>query len=183
MGKIARIILTVTCLFLALMSVGDSYGDQFSEAVLMDAFEKGRSLVIAKILSVQGKQEQHGTFYYYKVKIVQPVIFGDLSKKDIHEPIELFAGASYGDALETGATYALFVTKDAPLFFYWAHRNNVQKINLENKQEVDTFVSKVKQVYAKTSIRKFRDSEVRDTPTLPNISEELRKMCDAFKKE
>ena len=150
----AVIILIVVCISSAFISVADSYEDQFSEAVLMDAFEKGRSLVIANILSVQKKKAQHGAFYYYKVNVVHPVILGDLLNEDLQEPVELFAGASYGDTLGKGETYALFITKDAPFFFCWAHRDNMQRINLKNKQEVSTFISKAEQVYAKTSIRK-----------------------------
>lgn len=179
MKKIALIILIVIFLFSASLSRADPYRNQFPETVLNNAFEKGCSLVITEIL----KQEDHYSFYYYKAKLIQPVILGDLSEEDFREPIELFAGASYGNTLVIGSTYALFVTKDAPFFFCWGYRDNVQKIDLNDKQEVSTFISEAEQVYEKTSISKFRNIPIKVPSVIPDIPEALRKMCDEFRKK
>ncbi len=171
----------LVCIFSLSMSNANAADGPFSETSLIDAFENGRSLVIAKIVSVQSKQEQYGKLYYYTVKIVQPVIMGDLYDKDLVKQVELYAGASYGDSLKIGTIYTIFITKDTPMAFSWANRNDIWKINQKNKKEVDAFISKAKQIYEKTSIYKFRNAEIGKSYTPPDISDELKNICNKFK--
>ena len=118
-------------LYFALTFYPPAYSQQkplFSEDVLVDAFEKGRSLIIVKIRSVNSKEEQNTHFYYYEAEAIQAIIFGDLTPEDIYKPVKLYAGASYGKTLKpyqspikNKSIYALFVTKDSPNCFSWAH--------------------------------------------------------------
>jgi hypothetical protein len=151
-----------------------------SEDVLIHAFETGRSLIIAKIISVHAKKKGIDNFYFYKAKVIQPVIFGDLLKKDLEAPL-LFAGVSYGDSLKIGSVYALFVTKDTPYFFSWAHRDNILKLDWKSGRQIQVFISKAKQIYANTSIRRFREAKDQGTVLLPDISEPLKKACEQFR--
>lgn len=154
-----------------------------SEKVLIHAFESGRSLVIAKIISVQAKKEDSGgtPFYFYKVEVIEPIILGDLSNKDIEAPLDLFAGASYGDSLKIGSVYVLFITKDTPYFFSWAHRDNVLKVSFWTMRKTRTLVSNAKKIYENTSIRRFREAQDQGTVILPDISEQLKKACEQFR--
>lgn len=182
--KIITVInIALACLFSLPTNNATAYEDPFSETLLIDAFEKGRSLVIAEVLSIQSKQEQHGNFYCYTVKIVQPVVMGDLSVDDLASPVQLFAGASFGSSLRIGATYAIFIIKDKPLFISWAHRGAIWKIDKKRKKEVDVFISKAKQVYEKTLICKFRNAEIGKLYTPADIPDELKRICNEFKKK
>jgi hypothetical protein len=154
-----------------------------SEEVLIHAFETGRSLVIAKIISVHAKKEGSDVSpsYFYKAEVIEPIILGDLSEQDIKKPLELCAGASYGHALEVGGVYTLFVIKDAPYFFSWAHRDNVLKVNLWTIKEIHQLVSKAKRIYENSSICQFREVEETDFVTFPDISDELKIVCEQFR--
>lgn len=181
--KVKVVILTVAISLCALMvynQVTELDDDAMSEDVLIHAFETGRSLIIAKIISVHAKKKGNDNFYFYKAKVIQPVIFGDLLKKDLEAPL-LFAGASYGDSLKIGSVYALFVTKDAPYFFSWAHRDNILKLDWKSGRQIQVFISKAKQIYANTSIRRFREAKDEGTVILPDISEQLKKACEQFR--
>ena len=76
-------------LFLYLIFIcGDSAISQeiLSETVLVDAFEKGRSLVIADILS---KEVREDGMCNVKIKVVKPVIPGDLTEDDCEGILDL----------------------------------------------------------------------------------------------
>jgi len=155
-----------------------SKGDVFSESVLMDAFEKGRSLIIAEVLSLRRTEDTN--FYYYKVKVIRPIIPGDLTKDDLQDPVELFAGASYGNALKPGSTYALFVAKYCPYYYSWAHRDDVIKVDISRKENLQALVEAAGRIYAKTYIRKFREKVIEEAD-LPPLSERIIFLCEQFK--
>lgn len=161
-----------------------SKGDVFSEYVLVDAFEKGRSLVIVEILSVRKQERIYGTktisIRCYRVKVIRPIVPGDLTKDDLQDPVELFAGASYGDVLKPGCTYALFVTKDCPYHYSWAHRDDVIKVDISKKENMQALVEAASRIYAKTSIRKFREQVTVEAESLP-LSERIISLCEQFK--
>jgi len=152
----------------------------FPESLLIDAFEKGCSLIVAEILSVH--EEQPTKFYFYKVKVIRPIILGDLTKNDIQDPLELFAGASYGDALKPGFIYALFVIKECPYHSSWAHRDEVLQIDTSDSQSLDRLVRAANRAYSKTVIHKFRQGwQAVQEVELPLLPEETLSLCKQFK--
>jgi hypothetical protein len=151
----------------------------FSESVLTGAFEKGCSLVIAEILSV--REDKPTKFYFYKAKIIRPVVLGDLTEDDIQNPLELFAGTSFGDALKLGSTYALFITKDCSYHFSWAHRNDVVKVDIADQQSLDALVQAAKSAYEKTSICKFRERKLTGRISLPSLPDEIIAASERFR--
>ncbi len=126
----------------------------FPESLLIDVFEKGSSLIVAKILSVH-HEEQLTKFYFYKAKVIRPIILGDLTKNDIQDPLELFAGASYGDALKPGSIYALFVIKECPYHSSWAYRDEVLQIDTSDSQSLDRLVREANRAYSKLDFCHF----------------------------
>ena len=164
--------------FVTGLPAGYSKCDVFSESVLMDAFEKGRSLIIAEVLSLRRAEDTN--FHYYKVEVIRPIIPGDLTKDDLQDPVELFAGASYGNALKLGSTYALFVTKGCPYHYSWSHRDDVIKVDISRKENLQALVEAAGRIYAKTSIRKFREKVIGEAD-LPPLSKRIVALCEEFK--
>ncbi len=162
-----------------------SKGDVFSESVLVDAFEKGRSLVIAEILSLRKQERIYGTklvnIHCYKAKIIRPIIPGDLTKDDMQDPIELFSGASYGDVLKTGSTYALFIIKDCPYNFSWAHRDYAMRIDISDAENLNSLIKSANAKYAKTSIRKFREGTATGQETTLFLPVGIISLCESFR--
>lgn len=152
----------------------------FPESLLIDAFEKGCSLIVAEILSVH--EEQLTKFYFYKAKVIRPIILGDLTKNDIQDPLELFAGASYGEALKPGSIYALFVIKECPYHSSWAYRDEVLQIDTSDSQSLDRLVRAANRAYSKTVIHKFRQGwQAVQEVELPLLPEEVLSLCNQFK--
>lgn len=164
---------------------GYSKGDVFSEYVLNDAFEKGRSLVIAEILSLRKQERIYGTklvnIHCYKAKIIRPIIPGDLTKDDMQDPIGLFSGASYGDVLKTGSTYALFIIKDCPYNFSWAHRDYAMRIDILDAENLNSLIKTANAKYAKTSIRKFREGTATGQETTLFLPLGIISLCESFR--
>ena len=155
----------------------------FTESVLIDALERGDSLVIAKILSVNANNgTEFGKFYFYKTKVIEPIIIGDLRESDIQKLIELFAGSSFGDALTPGSTYALFIAKAAPYHLSWGFRNNVIKLNDFDDEDLKALTEAATEAYKKTSIRKFRENKFKETSSLPELPEGILAICEQFRK-
>jgi len=152
--------------------------DVFSESVLVDAFEKGGALVIAEVLSLRRADDT--SFHFYKVKVIRPIIPGDLTKDDLQDPVELFAGASYGGALKPGSTYALFVTKECPYHYSWSHKDDVIEVDISRKGNLQALVEAAGRIYAKTSIRKFREKVIGEAD-LPPLSQTIVDLCKQFK--
>jgi len=150
----------------------------FSESVLFNALEQGNSLVIAKILSVRATPNK---FYFFKAQIVRPVIIGDLTENDIREPVELFAGASFGDALVPGSTYALFVSKGCTDHFDWSFRNDIIKMDELSSANSQILFETAAKVYAKTPIREFRESKLKRAASLPELPKEMLAIYTQFK--
>ena len=151
----------------------------FQESLLVDTFEKGRSLVIAKIDSVH--KEKDTKFYAYKVEIVRTIIPGDLTEDDTYGLLNLFAGASYGNALTPGRAYALFMTKDCPFYYSWANRDDKLQVNLSNKRQVQTLVRAANAAYAKTVIRRFRQRNINERAKLPPLPSDIISLCEEFR--
>ena len=59
--------------------------DVFSESALMDAFEKGRSLIIAEVLTRRRVEDTR--FLFYNVKVLQTIITGELTKEYLQGPV------------------------------------------------------------------------------------------------
>lgn len=154
-------------------------GGMFSESVLIDAFEKGRSLVIAEILSV--RKGKSTNLYFYRVKVTRPIILGDLTKNDMQDALELFAGTSYGSALKPGSTYALFITKDCPYHFSWANRDDVIKVDISEKENLQALIEAADRAYAKASIRKFRKGKAPEKVELLALPEKIISLCESFR--
>ena len=173
--------LVLTTLYFVLVAgipAGYTKSGEFSESVLVDAFEKGRSFIIAEVLSL--RRTEDSKFYYYKVKVIRPIILGDLTKGDLQDPVELFAGASYGNALKPGSTYALFVTKDYPFCYSWSHRDDIIEVDISRKENLRALVETAGRIYANTSIGKFRDRVVGEAE-LPPLSERIISLCEQFR--
>jgi hypothetical protein len=150
----------------------------FSEALLVDALQKGSSLIVAEILCVRND----GVMYYYNVRVVRPIVLGDLEEDDLSGPLELFAGASYGDALKTSSFYALFVTKDCPYYFSWTYRDSIKKMDVTDDKDVQALMEAANRAYGKTSIRKFRQGwQAVQKVDLPALPEEIVSLCEQFR--
>ena len=160
---------------------GPENGSAFGEDVLMDAFEKGRSLVIVEVLSVHSVEERGVKFWYYEARILRPIVLGDCTEEHIRGPLHLDAGASYGEALKPGATYALFVTRDCPHHFSWAHRDNVVRVDLAEKGVVEAIVRGATRVYEKTAIRRFREVRLTERPAIPSVPGSILALCEQFR--
>ena len=155
-----------------------SKSDVFSESVLVDAFEKGRSLIIAEVLSRRRVEDTR--FLFYKVKVIRSVIPGDLTKDDLQGSVELFAGTTYGADFRLGSTYAMFVTKDCPFRYSWSHRDDVIEVDISRNENLQALVEAAGRIYAKTSIRKFREKVIREAD-LPPLSKRTISLCEQFK--
>jgi beta-lactamase regulating signal transducer with metallopeptidase domain len=156
----------------------------FTESVLINALERGNSLVIAKTLSVRAnKQTKTGKFYFYKTKVIEPIIIGDLRESDIKEPVELFAGSSFGDALTPGSTYALFIAKGAPYHLSWGFRNDVIKLDGFNDENLQTLMETTTEVYKKTSIHEFREAKLTEPAPYQILPEmpAIEMLCELFR--
>jgi hypothetical protein len=174
-------IIAITLLALLFSQTCVYASDALPNAVLLDALEKGRALVSVEILSVRTKEEQGTKSYFYKAKVLKLIVAGDLAPADIQSPIDLFAGASYGKALTIGSNYALFVTKDAPQFFSWAHRDDVLKIDAEDSEALKQLETQASRIYTRTRLHKFRKAKTKDEGELPSIPEKLKAICAKFK--
>lgn len=153
---------------------------KFEDSVLANAFEKGHSLVMAKILSVdtvsQEKNRQKLNYYYYKV-LLKPLVMGDMNEADFKEQIELFGGTSYDKDIRPGTAIAIFISKDALNFFSWQMQNNYLRLSGVNTNNLQ---KKAQQVYSKTEIKKFREAKPQETST-PELPEWLTEVCGKFK--
>jgi len=155
--------------------------EQFSDEVLTDAFEKGRSLVIAEVLSVRRAQERGATSFYYCVKVTQLIVLGDCTAEDFHAPLELYAGASYGNALKQHSTYALFVTKDCPFLFSWCHRDDVVEVGSLDKGQLAALVQAASRAYNGTAIRVFREAAGHEQAVPPDLAANVASLCERFR--
>ncbi len=149
----------------------------FSASTLERAFEHGCSLVLADIQSVR----KDGGMYHYVVRIVRVIVAGDLEKEDAHRPLELFAGASYGDTLQAGSCYAIFIARDCPHQFAWSFRDDVIEIDPSDREAVRRLIELADRVYAKTSIRRFRRGRIWPNRELPPLPEALAALCQEFR--
>lgn len=157
----------------------------FSESVLIDAFEKGRSLIVVEVLATIERESILGhkpiKEHFYEVRIIRPIIRGDLTTNDLHEPLELYAGVSYGDVLKSGFAYALFITKDCPYLFSWCHRDDVIKVDLSETKSLQALIEAANRAYEKTSIREFREKKTKEKAKLPALSGKIISLCESFK--
>ena len=164
---------------LACLAAAASGAEPLSKEVLVDAFDKGRSLLVVTILSVRAE----GKMYFYRAKCVEPVLRGDLSSSDLAEPMDLFAGASYGSTLEAGTDYALFVTKDAPCFMSWAHRDAWLKLDKGNPEARRRLLTHSRSAYQQSTIRRFREAKTPGTAIVPRLEPDVLAACKEFRKQ
>lgn len=163
------------CLYTALAEPPDD--TSFPDLPLGDAFEQGCSLVLAEVLSVH----KSGGMYDYRARVIRPIVSGDLTKTDTEDTLDLFAGASFGDALTPGSNYALFAVKEAPYHFSWAFRNDVIRIEESEQQRIQQLSEIAERAYARTSIRRFRQAMVSENVELPALPPEIDSLCRDFK--
>ncbi len=149
-----------------------------SESTITSALENGRSLVIAEVQSFEKRSEGQ----FVKIKIVQPIILGDLSEDDCDGTLDLFSslGDTYSKKLEAGSRYALFILKDSPYEYSWANRDDFQLIN--DNTEIDKLKRLAKNAYTKTSMSLFRkDSSAKVNIDLSELPEEIISLCKQFR--
>ena len=153
--------------------------DILSESVLVDALEKGCSLIITDVLSIKERGERSSEV---KVKVVQPIIFGDLTEEDFEGTLDFFTSDLYSKNLQIGSRYALFVIKNSPCEYSWAHRNDFQLIDKSDSHAVEELIRLAKNAYAKTSLSKFRQNLLSiEEIDLSSISDEILSLCEQFK--
>ncbi len=155
----------------------------FTEAVLQDAFEKERSLVVAKVLSVRAEPSHSVDLYYYTMKIHHLIVRGDLNPSEVDKPLEFAAGASFGKALQIDSLYALFVIRDASLAYSWCHRSDFVKIETDENETITQIESQANRVYAGTKIKAFREMGVEEASNLPEMPDELRQAFTNFREK
>ncbi|UCE65070.1 MAG: hypothetical protein JSU85_09315 [Candidatus Zixiibacteriota bacterium] len=152
----------------------------FTEEVLTRAFEIGCALVVVRVSSVRGEKYKSNTiFYYYQTHVLRSIMDGDFITKDLNDSLELYAGASYGEALTPGSVYALFIIQKAQ--YYWAIRDAAIKVDSAKSRLVADLSKMAAQVYEETSIFEFRKSVAADS-MLPDLPEELLLKCDKFRR-
>jgi len=137
----------------------------------------GCSLVVAEIRSVRCDDRM----YYYNAKIARTIVAGDLTKEEANRTWDLFAGASYGDAMKTGSCYAMFISRDCPYGFAWAFRADVIEIDPLDTETPKRLVRAADRVYAGTSILRFRRTRPWSSIEMPNLPEELASLCKEFR--
>lgn len=152
-------------------------GTVFPKATLERALENGCSLVIAEVLEVYTRDRM----YYYKPRIVRTIVAGDLEKGEVHNPPDLFAGASYGAALKPGSFYTIFIERDYPHEFGWAFRDDVIEVNPSDEETIRRLVETADRVYAATSIRQFRRTRSWAYVKPPDLPDELALLCKQFR--
>jgi hypothetical protein len=150
------------------------------ESVLEQAFEKGCALAIVRILSTRTDDEK---MHCYNVDIVRTIVAGDLQREEVERPLEVFAGASHGDALKEGACYAILIDHPCPCDFEWAWRDNAVGIDPNDKTAVRQLIGIADRVYARTEISRFRRSSMEPAAKPAQLPEELASLCDRFRKE
>lgn len=154
----------------------------FTEEVLTHAFESGRALVVVRVSSVREEKDKNNTvFYYYRTHILRSIIDGDFITKNLNDPLELFAGASYGEALTPGSEYALFIIQRGPHYFLWAHRDAVLKVDSPQSKKIADLSKKASQVYEATNIFGFRKPAI-VVSLLPELPEQLLSLCEKFRR-
>ncbi|MBP7050225.1 MAG: hypothetical protein KBE65_04350 [Phycisphaerae bacterium] len=159
------------------VSTGDGGNRAFPETTLERALEMGCSLVVAEIRSIRCDDRMH----YYDAKIVRTIVAGDLTKEEANRTWDLFAGASYGDALKAGSCYAMFISRDCPYAFSWVFRDDVLEIDPLDTETGKRLVRAADHVYAGTSILRFRRTRPWSSNEMPNLAEELASLCKEFR--
>lgn len=160
----------------------DILNNVFSEEVLTHAFESGRALLVVRVSSVREEKNKNNTiFYYYQTHVLRSIIDGDHITENFNDPLELFAGASYGKTLTPGSVYALFIIQYAPHHFSWAHRDALLKVDSAEGRSVNDLSKKAAEVYEATSIFEFRNPVVVEN-LLPELPEQLILQCEQFRR-
>jgi hypothetical protein len=176
-----RVLYTATLILLLAQVASGRAEEGFSDDVLRQALAGGRSLVAVRILGVRAEQKGKVTFYSYSARVQQVIIAGDLAPEDIPDPVDLYAGASCGQALTVGADYALFIVRDAPRFFAWAHRDDVARLGADADQVLEPLARRAGRIYTGMQLKTFREEEVQSPADLPALAERLRAACADFR--
>ncbi|MHC4623690.1 MAG: hypothetical protein ACYS4W_07285 [Planctomycetota bacterium] len=163
--------------FLGQASVNAVEVGVFSESVVNAAFESGSGLFIVRVISQ--RQGEAGKFCFYKVRIVDAIVAGDTEGCHRSDLIEIFAGSSYGDRLKADGRYALFIRQEGRCWFSWAHRDDV--IEIPEKGYYWPLVAKATEVYNASSIRAFREPRREGSVSMPDLPEEIVRLCKQFR--
>ena len=173
----------ISSLMLCFLSFGEISAQSeesktLSESTIIDALEKGRSLVIADIESFNVP----GLGRIVGIKDIQPLILGDLTKEDCEDALDYFKALedTSSTKLENGKRYALFILKDSPYEYLWVNRTDYQLIN--DNTDIDKLKRIAENAYAETSISSFRkDSSIKDKIDLDEVPEEIISICKQFR--
>ncbi len=149
----------------------------FSESVLTTAFESGSGLFVVKVISQ--RQDEESKSFFYKVRIVDSIVAGDINGYYFSELFEIFAGPSYGDALKSGRRYALFVRQEGRYWFSWTHRDNVKEFPA--KSYYWSLVAKAQEVYNRCAIRAFREPRREGMVSMPQLPGRIAVLCKQFR--
>jgi len=164
-------------IFLGQVSTSAVEVGTFSESVLNAAFESGAGLFIVKVISQ--RQEEANKFCFYKVRIVDPIVAGDMEGFHRSDMIDIFAGPSYGDRLKADGRYALFIRQERQCRVSWTHRDDV--IEIPEKGYYWPLVAKARQVYNASSIRAFREPRREGSVSMPDVPEPIVALCKQFR--
>ncbi|NLH43949.1 MAG: hypothetical protein GX448_19090 [Planctomycetes bacterium] len=171
----------LSCFALGVLIVGSSLAradePALSEPALERALESGCSFFVARIEAV-GAEEDKCRFL---VKVVRVFVAGDLAKQETNGPLEILAPAAYGNALEAGTCYAMFVRQDAPYGFSWLFRDDAFKIDPADRETVKRLHDLADRVYTRTSMLRFRRGKALAGGELPDLREDLASLCKQFK--
>jgi hypothetical protein len=149
----------------------------FSESVLSAAFESGSSLFIVKVISQ--RKEESGKSCFYKVRIVEPIVVGDMGGFHRSDLIEIFAGSSYGDRLKANGRYALFIRQEGQRWLSWTPRD--EAVEIPEKGYYWPLVAKAEEVYSRSSIRAFRELRPKGSVSMPDLPERIVTLCKQFR--
>jgi hypothetical protein len=164
----------------AVVFSADSPGpNTFSEAVLIDTLEKGHSLVVAKVLSVDPGQA--GNSCLYKLDVLRPLILGDIGSGDLEGKPEFAADGTQRSAPKVGHTYALFVRKPARYQISLADTDHAVEIDISEKTNLKELKQAALRAYQKTVIYGFRKNMPGTWAAQPELPAELDKLCDGFR--
>ena len=147
-----------------------------SDSEMEQAFETGRSLLIATILNSRTEKDEGAL---YLINPLEAIIPGDLTEAELQTNFEI-AGNLYRKYLEIGSTYILFITKGPYNTYGWAHRDFAYKFD-PSQEDISKFRAHAQAVYAKGDIKKFRETPISKVAIPSRVPSNLQELCRKFK--
>ena len=176
-----RILVLAASLFAVSISLSADFpgADSFSQLVLINELEKGHSLVVAKVLSVDPGQA--GNSCLYKLDVLRPLILGDIGSGDLEGKPEFAADGTQRSAPKVGHTYALFVRKPARYQISLADTDHAVEIDISDRTNLRDLKQAAIRAYQKTVIHGFRKNMPGTRSALPELPPALDKLCKQFR--